>query len=153
MNQDLVRPSTQSGKYGQGKLGTGRKIKRTTPVEWFKLANNFGLYDMHGNLWEWCLDEGFDHYREDHNYNKVPTNGSPRGNISRNETTKRVLRGGSWNANPDRCRSASRMIGSSCPSRKANQLGFRVVCEIPRTLEPDFLATRWLGDGECVAEI
>jgi formylglycine-generating enzyme required for sulfatase activity len=103
-----------SGKYGEGKLGIFRKS--TTPVGGFP-PNGFGLYDMHGNLWEWCLD----HWHQ--NYEGIPLDGSPW--ISDN-VTHRVLRGGSWDSAPRSCRSASRF--SRNPDYHDKNSGFRVVC-------------------------
>jgi formylglycine-generating enzyme required for sulfatase activity len=83
--------------YGNGRKGTYRE--ETTDVGSFP-ANDFGLYDMHGNVWEWCAD----HYRE--NYDRVPTDGSPY--LTNDNSARRVLRGGSWNYIPWYCRSALR---------------------------------------------
>jgi eukaryotic-like serine/threonine-protein kinase len=76
----------------------GEILLKTTP------ANSFGLYNMHGYLWEWCLDEW------QSNYNNAPVDGSARGNInSRSGDKKRLLRGGSWNSTKAGiCRSACR---------------------------------------------
>lgn len=80
-------------------------------------ANRFGLFDMHGNVWEWCSDY-FDatFYAQAPKDDPVgPTNGA-----------LRVLRGGGWNANPNLCRSASR--DGNDPAIKRKEYGFRVVC-------------------------
>jgi formylglycine-generating enzyme required for sulfatase activity len=113
---------TYPGKYAAGKLGEYRK--KTTSVGLLKAANNFGLYDMHGNVWEWCLDHWHD------NYEGAPIDGSAW--LSTNEKPRYVARGGSWNSIPRNCRSAARF--NSNPENSSDNIGFRVVCEIPRTL-------------------
>ena len=65
----------------------GKASNQTTPVKAF-LPNAFGLYDMHGNLWEWCQDDWHD------NYNSAPTDGNAW--LSGDENSSKVLRGGSW---------------------------------------------------------
>ena len=65
--------------------------------------NAFGLYDMLGNVWEWCEDHWHD------NYNEAPNDGSAW--VDQKENKKRVLRGGSWDSSADNCKSTSR-IGS-----------------------------------------
>ena len=88
---------THPGSYGQGPKGEYRQ--QTTDVGSFS-ANAFGLYDMHGNVWEWCLD----HW---HNtYDGAPTDGSAW--LSSGESNLRLLRGGSWYVSPWDCRSAFR---------------------------------------------
>ena len=78
--------------------------------------NAFGLYDMHGNIWEWCADDWHD------NYTGAPVDGSAW--KSRYETVFRVLRGGSWHEPPINCRSATRL---KMDAREADDLfGFRV---------------------------
>jgi formylglycine-generating enzyme required for sulfatase activity len=67
-------------------------------------ANAWELYDMHGNVWEWCADHWHD------TYDNAPTDGSPWIDDSGNNLV-RVLRGGSWFSNPWDCRSASRHRG------------------------------------------
>ncbi|WP_313926639.1 formylglycine-generating enzyme family protein [Anabaena sp. FACHB-1237] len=116
--------------YGNGVKGVYRE--KTTEVGSFKVANNFGLYDMHGNVWEWCLDDWHN------NYEGSPTDGRPwfDDNTTLFDKTKTaVVRGGSWNDIPVICRSASRN-----PDVRAgrghfdNYIGFRVVCGVGRTL-------------------
>ncbi|SKB12677.1 Serine/threonine protein kinase (fragment) [Planktothrix sp. PCC 11201] len=100
--------------YGSGPKGIYRK--KTTVVGSFP-PNAFGLYDMHGNLWEWCADPWHE------NYNSAPTDGSVwefGGN-----TQYRVIRGGSWVNNPRNCRSANR--GRDVPDSRNSNYGFRVV--------------------------
>ncbi len=73
-----------------------------TPVGHFKFANNFGLYDMHGNVWEWCADIWHTDYKD------APTNG---GNawIKNGDQSYVVQRGGSWKNPAGHCRSAFRV--------------------------------------------
>jgi formylglycine-generating enzyme required for sulfatase activity len=81
-----------------------------------KGPNELGLYDMSGNVWEWCLDDWHD------SYNGAPADGSRWGDGS---GSFRVLRGGGWGFDASRCRSADRnWLG---PSYANVFLGFRVV--------------------------
>ncbi len=102
----------------------GKETQQTTPVGQFP-PNVFGLYDMHGNVWEWCADEWHE------SYNGAPTDGSAwlRGNYNRS-----LLRGGSWDDYPFVCRSACRF--NRTRDGRLIRLGFRVCCEPPRTLSP-----------------
>ena len=104
-----------SGSYGNGSKGICRE--RTIPVGSFDAANAFGLSDMHGNVWEWCLD------RYHYNYKGAPTDGSAW--LEKNRF--RVLRGGSWSNPPENCRSAYRNLN---PDFDYNGFGLRVVCSI-----------------------
>lgn len=113
-----------SGSYGNGLKGDYRH--ETTAVDSFDAANVFGLCDMHGNVWEWCVD----HWHE--NYNGAPKDGSAW--LTEDESTFRVTRGGSWDFSPRYCRSAKRL--SYRPDGRNLTSGFRVCCLAPRTLEP-----------------
>jgi formylglycine-generating enzyme required for sulfatase activity len=84
--------------YGDGVKGKYRQ--QTTPVGYFKVANNFGLYDMHGNVWEWCEDSWHG------NYKNAPIEGSA---WIRQDIASKVIRGGSWDFNARVCRCASRL--------------------------------------------
>ncbi|MEM9484169.1 MAG: formylglycine-generating enzyme family protein [Cyanobacteria bacterium P01_F01_bin.116] len=108
--------------YNDGPKGTYRE--RTTLVNQFKLANDFGLCDMHGNVWEWCQD----HWHE--NYDGAPTDGNAW--LTNTGDISYVVRGGSWNAGPQYCRSASRF--NITPDDYSLSIGFRIVCHAPRTL-------------------
>jgi len=104
--------------YGNGVKGVYRK--ETTEVGSFGVANNFGLYDMHGNVWEWCQDNWHS------NYEGAPTDGSAWLDIEWNTTAKQV-RGGSWVFNPGNCRSACR-YDYNLLDGNYNHISFRVVC-------------------------
>ena len=87
---------------------------KTTSVGSFP-PNAWGLYDMHGNVFEWCSDR--------HGENPSVSVTDPTGSAS---GPFRVVRGGSWLSLPSNCRSAYRL---RCPpSLRFNFLGFRVVC-------------------------
>ncbi len=80
-------------------------------------ANAFGLYDTHGNVWEWCRDL-YGPYEA-----SVAEN--PTGSAS---GSSRVIRGGSWSRFAHLCRSSFR--GYDEPNSRSNQIGFRVLCEL-----------------------
>lgn len=96
-------------------LPKGKDRKQTTPVGSFP-PNAFGLYDMHGNVYEWCTD----HRRS---YRYAPTDGSP--SISDNPNEYRILRGGSWDDLPEGCTSGYRHQRK--PDFGSWDSGFRVV--------------------------
>jgi formylglycine-generating enzyme required for sulfatase activity/tRNA A-37 threonylcarbamoyl transferase component Bud32 len=91
--------------------------KETTPVGSFQMANAFGLYDMHGLVWEWCADPWHK------NYDGAPTDGSV-WKVG-GDDNRRVLRGGSWSFSSALCRSASRSWNE--PDGGLRICGFRVV--------------------------
>ena len=108
-----------SGAYGQGPVGIFRG--ETTRPGTFP-PNRFGLYDMHGNVWEYCLDLW------NANYAEAPLDGSA--NLSGPSDGQRILRGGSWSHNPAICRSAYRdSIAPSDPGWQG-RIGVRVVCTL-----------------------
>ena len=94
----------------------------TTQVGSFA-ANGFGLYDMHGNVFEWCLD----HWHV--NYEGAPTDGGAW--LSSDDNAYRLLRGGSWFFDPDYCRSANRHWFAH--DVRDNNIGFRVVSRASMT--------------------
>ena len=106
-----------SSTYSNGPKGVYREA--TTDVGSFP-ANTFGLYDTHGNVWEWCLD------RWHNNYDGAPTDGSA---WVEGESELRIVRGGSWDLNPRDCRSATRDI--TLPGDRTFTFGFRVCCSPP----------------------
>ena len=83
-------------------------------------ANAWGLQDMHGNVYEWCLD----HWHA--SYQGAPSDGSAWLKPSATDEEERLLRGGSWGYGPRYCRSAYRNL--SQPGCANDDVGFRVVC-------------------------
>jgi formylglycine-generating enzyme required for sulfatase activity len=103
-----------NGAWPYGGAGEGPSLGRTCPAGSYR-PNAWGLFDLHGNVWEWCSDR----YAEDYYGNSSaqdppgPSNGS-----------RRVIRGGSWGSGGRYCRAANR--NGSAPSRRYSILGFRV---------------------------
>jgi formylglycine-generating enzyme required for sulfatase activity len=100
--------------YGSAPKGVYRQ--QTTEVGKFP-PNAFGLYDMHGNVLEWCQDYWHD------NYQSAPTDGSAW--LTGGDNTRRLLRGGSWLDVPGNCRSADR--NRYAPAFRSGGIGFRLV--------------------------
>ena len=105
---------------------------RTNHVKEFP-PNGRGLYDIYGNVLEWCADDWHNNYDgAPIVFDKVrPNDGSARKDAS-NDSGSRILRGGSWFHDPGRCRSAYRL--GRLPGLVSNGIGFRLVCDFPRTL-------------------
>jgi formylglycine-generating enzyme required for sulfatase activity len=103
--------------YADGIIG--KDLKCTSKVGSYP-PNAFGLYDMHGNVWEWCSDF------YDSEYYKVTPTVDPQGpQVNKGD---KVMRGGAWNERPNKCRSADR--NNRGPKTNQPIIGFRVVMDI-----------------------
>lgn len=104
---------------------SGAGYQQSTPIDKFRIANAFGLCDMHGNVREWCED----HWHQ--NYEGAPTDGS----VWLGGTERiRVVRGGSWNLYAKYCRAAYRNFVPENKAYRYSNIGFRVCCDAPTTL-------------------
>jgi formylglycine-generating enzyme required for sulfatase activity len=112
-----------NGNEPYGSAPKGMLRNRTTTVGSLGVANGFGLYDMHGNVQEWCLDLFHD------NYDGAPTDGSAWNEPSTTSGANRndrMVRGGYWSYSAALCRSAHRFHGHF-EYQAHLTLGFRVV--------------------------
>jgi formylglycine-generating enzyme required for sulfatase activity len=105
----------------------GKSLASVTSADVFP-ANDWGLQDMHGNVWEWCLDQWHP------SYEGAPVDGSAwvdadanQANIKKDAVSRfKLLRGGSWDDHPGNCRSAYR--NHHQPGGVGSHVGLRVVC-------------------------
>ncbi|KAF0242585.1 MAG: serine/threonine protein kinase [bacterium] len=114
INPEIVN---YNGNYPYGEAPKGTYRGKTTIVGSLRIANAFGLYDMHGNVWEWCQDI----YQN--SYNGAPKGGNAWEKQDGNNTN-RILRGGSWNLYSYDCRSVNRF--RYAPDVRDDGIGFRV---------------------------
>lgn len=105
--------------------GSNWDQQQTAPTASFN-ANPFGLFDVHGNVWEWVEDCW------QPNYQAASPNGTPPN--ARRGCSKRTLRGGSWDNSPSQVRSSARIWGQ--PDGRDNNIGFRVALTLPPEAAP-----------------
>jgi formylglycine-generating enzyme required for sulfatase activity len=112
-NNLTTAQANYNGDYPYNKNAKGKNREKTMPVGSF-VVNEYGLYDMHGNMWEWCSDWYGDYSASAQTNPKGASSGS-----------FRVIRGGCWYYDAQYCRSATR--GSRYPDFHNNFVGFRLV--------------------------
>jgi uncharacterized protein (TIGR02996 family) len=100
------------------KAPKAERILRSVPVGRYP-PNAWGLYDMHGNIWEWCQD-WFERYTKSRKEQVDPAGPA--------SASFRVIRGGSWNSYPRWCRSARR--SNQFDDANDNDIGFRIACDV-----------------------
>jgi formylglycine-generating enzyme required for sulfatase activity len=116
------RQGNFDGNYPFGAAEKGPNLEQTSAVGSYK-PNAWGLYDMHGNVWEWCSDWYDVKFYQTGQARKDPTGPS--------SGKTRVLRGGSWYGFPKDCRAAHR--NHYAPDSRYNDFGFRIVCDVKAT--------------------
>jgi formylglycine-generating enzyme required for sulfatase activity len=115
------RQANFDGEQPSGGAAGGPFLLRTCKVGSYK-ANDFGLFDMHGNVWQWCQDW----YKKD--YYKESPKEDPKGPY---RGVARLLRGGCWGDPGSSCRAGRR--GWFDPREGSADIGFRVACVVHRT--------------------
>lgn len=118
-NTGMNLTTDQANYDGHWPYRKNKKVKYfgiTTPVGSYK-PNMWGLYDMHGNVFEWCYD-----WFDDNFYNRPEAQDNPKGPL---EGDSRVVRGGCWFNYVDACRSASR--NGYTLGYRLDKVGFRIV--------------------------
>jgi formylglycine-generating enzyme required for sulfatase activity len=107
------------GNYPYKNYPKGEYLQRTQPVGSYP-PNGWGLYDMHGNVWEWCDD-----WYDSEYYEECKRQGTVENPVGPATGSYRVVRGGSWYDYAQGCRSAYRIYGT--PGNRYYYLGFRLV--------------------------
>ena len=107
------------GNYPYNKNLKGVFRKNTVPVDSFE-PNAYGLFNMHGNVWEWCSD-----WYDDKYYDECKAKGMVENPVGQYTSSNRVIRGGSWYHSAESCRSANRR--NNTPDYRNYIVGFRLV--------------------------
>jgi formylglycine-generating enzyme required for sulfatase activity len=108
------------GQFKYAGSGKGLNRRQTVEVDNFQ-PNQWGFFQVHGNVWEWTKDCWFDPA-------KIQPNGEQTQNVGCTNGAPHVIRGGAWNVSPEYLRSASRISGD--PVRRFAYLGFRIAREL-----------------------
>lgn len=120
---DILNPSLANYAFADQSVENNEfKIENKTSVAGSLIASAYGLYDMHGNVWEWCADVWHKSYTGAPENAQAWTQGG--------ETGKRVLRGGAWCNWADLCRSGERIAENEDKDGKLFYTGFRLALDL-----------------------